>query len=86
LAQITDRTLHMLDGVITDDGTDHIQAGPTEDVAGDLEIALMNTGDSSNVETGDATEVRADNVEEETPQPENHEEENSIEDNQSKEI
>lgn len=85
LAQITDRTLHMLDGVITDDGTDHIQAGPTEDVTGDLEIALMNTGDSSNVETGDTTEANTENVEE-TPQPENHEEENQTEDNQSKEM
>lgn len=43
LAQITDRTLHMLDGVIIDDGTgiDEALAAPSEDTAGDLEICSI---------------------------------------------
>lgn len=39
LAQITDRTLHMLDGVITDNGIPEVPSTAIEDVAAQLEVA-----------------------------------------------
>lgn len=39
LAQITDRTLHMLDGVITDNGIPEVPSTAIEDVAAELEVA-----------------------------------------------